>query len=210
MRHCQEIHDLLPDLLYGELSAEEAAQVEKHLTDCPDCRREYEALQGTRQLLDAAPVPMVRIDLPRLYAEAAQRQRRRLRRWRVAACGLALAASILFLAVVLKCELRFDGQQIVFRWGTPPPVVVTPAPQIVQVEKPAINPEEMQLLKDLIHALAQDVENRDQRRQLELIALQRRLNVLQQRNQQQWVAAERDMQAMYAAQFMSSKKGEDQ
>ena len=49
-----ESHDLLLDLAYGELDAARAAEVEQHLSSCPECRKEKAALEEARRM--AAPV----------------------------------------------------------------------------------------------------------------------------------------------------------
>ena len=49
-----ESQDLLLDLAYGELDAVRAAEVEQHLSSCPECRKEKAALEEARRM--AAPV----------------------------------------------------------------------------------------------------------------------------------------------------------
>jgi len=43
---CNEVQSRLGQWLDGELPAELHTAVEQHLEQCPDCRREYEALRG--------------------------------------------------------------------------------------------------------------------------------------------------------------------
>lgn len=203
MMRCAEIHELLPLWPYGELPPEQTAVVEKHLADCPACRREAQALQDARQQLDVVPAPAVQVDLSRLYAVAARSQRRRLRRWQYSAAALAVAASVLFVALALKVEVRAEARQVTVRWGPPAVEVARP----VAPPAPAEHPEELQLLKDLVRALADEVELRDERRREELTVLQRRLDVLQRQNQQVWAAAEREVAALVAVQLKNSEKG---
>ena len=58
---CDEIKQLLIAYLDGELSAEQAAAVQQHLADCPDCAREHRLLQCTWEMLleddDVEPSP---------------------------------------------------------------------------------------------------------------------------------------------------------
>ena len=49
-----ESQDLLLDLAYGELDAVRAAEVEQHLSSCPECRKEKAALEDARRM--AAPI----------------------------------------------------------------------------------------------------------------------------------------------------------
>jgi pentatricopeptide repeat protein len=49
-----ESQDLLLDLAYGELDAARAAEMERHLSSCPECRKEKAALEDARRM--AAPV----------------------------------------------------------------------------------------------------------------------------------------------------------
>jgi len=49
-----ESQDLLLDLAYGELDAVRAAEVEQHVSSCPECRKEKAALEEARRM--AAPV----------------------------------------------------------------------------------------------------------------------------------------------------------
>ncbi|HYY51995.1 MAG TPA: zf-HC2 domain-containing protein [Myxococcales bacterium] len=49
-----ESQDLLLDLAYGELDPPRAAEVERHLSSCPECRKEKAALDEARRM--AAPV----------------------------------------------------------------------------------------------------------------------------------------------------------
>ena len=49
-----ESRDLLLELAYGELDAARAAEVERHVSSCPECREEKAALEEARRM--AAPV----------------------------------------------------------------------------------------------------------------------------------------------------------
>ncbi len=46
--NCDAIREKLIDLVYDELPAEEQAAIHRHLTECPSCRREVEALRFAR------------------------------------------------------------------------------------------------------------------------------------------------------------------
>jgi hypothetical protein len=209
--NCADVRDRLPSLLYGDLKAAEAAEVEKHREACPACQREFEVLQSLRRSLDTVPAPIARVDLPRLYAEAARLQQKQTRRWRRAAVALLGAAAVLLLVLGLKLELRLEAHQLVVRWGAAPETVSsapeTPTlPQFVHVHPPtpAITSEEFQLMKDLIHALAADADTRDRQWQEEVATLRARLAGLQSHSQQ----SDRLVAALYTAQFGTRDQGE--
>jgi hypothetical protein len=70
-----ECQDLLLDLAYGELDAVRAAEVQSHLSGCPDCQREEAQLARTRRM--AAPIreveePSARFDARVLAAARAE------------------------------------------------------------------------------------------------------------------------------------------
>jgi hypothetical protein len=206
--NCADVRDRLPAHLYGDLPPAEAVAVQAHLVECADCRHEFTALTGVRAALDAGPTPAVAVDLPRLYREAADRQRLRLRRWRrVALAGTALAAALLLL-LGMKLELRVGGQQVVVRWGNPatehPAVTVPPpAPDSLNVD------ERLRLLQELTHALAADVDARDRRQQDELVRLRAQLYALGRQTDQRWVETARDVTALYTlhTRFPRPEKG---
>ncbi len=70
-----ECQDLLLDLAYGELDAVRAAEVQSHLSGCPDCQREEAQMARTRRM--AAPLreveePSARFDARILAAARAE------------------------------------------------------------------------------------------------------------------------------------------
>src|SRR5262245_1668345 len=140
--NCTEVRACLPGLEYGDLPTDEANAVRAHLVHCPDCQAEQVRLTQVRSLLDEAPPLPVRVDLPRLYREAADQQMRRLRRWRRVAIAAVAAAAVIAVGVFLsRIEVRLDGSQLVVRWGAvqvheepaPPPPTPPPAPSPVPV-----------------------------------------------------------------------------
>jgi hypothetical protein len=202
--------------LYGDLDAREAAEVRDHLAGCPPCRHELAALRQLRQALDGVPVPPIAVDLPRLYQQAAARQQRQARRWRRAAlavCGLAAALALVLLA---RVEIRCDHQQLVVRWGAPVETAVAPTPQApaTPVTAPQSAPlpaglqERLQLLDELVHALAADVQGRDAEQQRRIARLQVRLEELQAQAGRRLYETERQVRALYVAQFQPPPKGE--
>jgi len=209
--NCMHTRDLLPNLLFGDMKPDEAAELEKHLATCLACRQEYAALKGIRQGLDTLPVPAVQVDLPRVYQQAAQRRQQQARRWRRVAAALLAAAATVLLALFLNLEIRAEGHQLIVRWGKPPETAApAPAPQPspptivpVQPSVASIPAEELQLLKDLIHALATDAKDRDKA----LAQLQIRLDVLQAQSNQRWADTQRTNRVFYTALFGPRDKG---
>ena len=115
MTHAQA-QSLLLDLAYGELSPDEAREVERHAAECAACAAELEGLLATRRLaarLADEPVPARgRAELlaaARLAASPAP-ARRRLRS-RV----YAIAASAAVIALVAGVTLRLTGQRSALR-----------------------------------------------------------------------------------------------
>jgi hypothetical protein len=204
---CTDVRAALPLLIYGESSTEDAA-VREHLANCPDCRREYEALQGVRRLLDKTSVPHVAVDLHQLHCSLSERQQRREKRWQHAALTLGALAAALLVAFGLHLDIRFDASQLVVRWGDgPPPVAETCYPDFaipqIQAVKPDV-PEELRVLSELIHALKQDADSRDQRFSERLDRLQEHVHALQSQADLRWDTTEKDVAALY----LLTRKGE--
>lgn len=105
---CNRLDQLLVDYLYGELPAQQVAEVEAKLADCPHCASKLADLQDTRQLMQQLePLPAPTASLSFLLEEAATAARQRTNLWtRLAAALRSLvfnpapaAAMILVLAL---------------------------------------------------------------------------------------------------------------
>jgi hypothetical protein len=203
--NCTDVRAALPLLIYGEQRAEDAA-VKEHLANCSDCRRELEALQGVRRLLDDAPVPQIAVDVARLQRSLAERQLRSERIWRRAALGLCGIAAVLLLSLGLRLEVRFEANQLVVRWGDAPvsqafhPNPVVPESQAGKSDLR----DDLRILSDLIHALKEDADERDQRFDERLDNLQKHVNALQSQGELRWDTTEKDVAALY----LLTRKGE--
>jgi hypothetical protein len=217
--NCSSIRPQLTDWHDGGLAHDAAVAVESHVAACPDCRRESEALKQVRQALDLVPASTAEVDLPRLYRTAGEAQERRLRRWRRGACALgAVAAGLALIAVLPALEVRIDDHQLTARWGptpvAPPPAATStpPAPAIEQapiVNAPAPDVEErLRLLTELVQVLADDAGKRDERRRRDLETLRAQINDLREQSRLLRAATERDVAALYSAQFSPTKKGQ--
>jgi anti-sigma factor RsiW len=209
--NCSDVRASLPDLLHGRLEPAAAARAEEHLAGCPACRAEWQALRHVCRLLDLPAAPTVRVDLPALYRRAAEEQALQARRWRrtaLAACGLA--AVVAAVAVGLRLEVRLEAHQVVVRWSAPPPGVAPPAPALPGPVVPVLpaSAEDLRLPRDLIHALADDVDARDRRQQEELLGVQARLLDVQRQANRRLSEIERHLAVLRAAQLLHSLKGE--
>lgn len=209
---CTEARPLLPALLYGDLPLREAALVRAHLGRCEGCRREEAALAEVRHRLDALPAPETAVDLERLYRDAARESvRSRPRGRRGAYAVLAAAAAIVLVVLATRLEIRLDREQLVVRWGAPP----SPAPVPPRDEPPVVVPtspspeveERLKLLGELAQALAADADRRDARQQQEMDILRAELTALRLQMAQLRQAVDRDVAALYSAQFSQTKKG---
>lgn len=216
---CTEVCAQLPAFVYGDLRPEEAGQVEAHLQHCPACRQERAALEMVRQTLGYVPAPPLAVDLSRLYRRAAEDQRRRSGVWkRIAVAAVGAAAAVVVLLAGWRVEVRVDAQQLILRWGDGQPASraghARPDPQRFAPSLPdpapaaaLVSAEQVGLLNQLIQALAADGEARDRQHQEEVAQLQRQFRDLQALLARRLSAAERDVSALYAAQFVLAKKG---
>jgi hypothetical protein len=204
--NCIHLWELLPGLVYGDLSPQLQAAAQEHLASCPRCREEQAALAEVRRLLGAAPAPNVTVNAARLYEQAAQKQQRHARRWRRAAVGALGIAAALLVALALQMEVRWEGHQLVLRWGLPPepktplvavaPVVPRPAAELTAAD--------LRVVKDLIHALAATIDERDARLQ----QLEMQLGQVQEQARTRWEATERYVSALHTSQLDLPIKGE--
>jgi hypothetical protein len=208
---CTDVRAALPLLTYDEPNAEDAA-VREHLANCPACRREYEAFQGVRRLLDDAPIPHVAVDLHQLQRSLADRQLRRERRWRRIALAFGGLAAVLLFTVGLRLEVRLEANQLVMRWGDAPQNDWTGVPPVVSLDRRPAGPTvplenieaELRVLSDLIHALKQDADERDQRFAERIDRLQQHVRALQSQSDLRWDTTEKDVAALY----LLTRKGE--
>lgn len=55
--NCTRAQERFPELLDGRLAEADLAEVQVHLSSCPDCQREYASLASTLAALDKLPAP---------------------------------------------------------------------------------------------------------------------------------------------------------
>jgi anti-sigma factor RsiW len=203
---CNEIREKLPLHLHGDLPAQESGLVKQHCEACPVCRKELATLQQVGHLLDAVPTPRVEVNLAQVYALTVQQQAQRMRRWRRATIALAGVAALLLLVFGLKPQVTVQAHQVVVAWGHPSESLQTgakrepelPFQAIVEAAqpRPQVTVEDMKLVKDLIHALATDIDSRDQRQREAISQLVKNLEAFQYGDNQRWKATQRDVAAL--------------
>jgi anti-sigma factor RsiW len=207
--NCDHIRELLPLLAYGDLAGDECSAVEGHLRGCPTCRAELAGLRRVRRLLDESPTPPARFDRFSRRQDV-ELPNRAARRWRIVAL-VGLAATILVAA--MRLEVRIDQRQMVVRWGRVEPAAPMAdqhrSPVIIRenAAEPTEVAERLKLLHELVHALAASVEAGDSDRREELAKLRKELAAIQEFDKKRWAATERDVSALYTAQFGARNSG---
>jgi hypothetical protein len=211
--NCSHVRELLPALLYGDVSPADKNHLEKHLDECAACRREFAALQGVRRLLGVAAPPNVQVDLARLYRASAAQAGRRQRGWRRVALLAAGVAALVAITAFLRFEAHFQSHQLVLRWGTAPTADTSPIPTSAAPAAASSSPvsrqaqglgDEVQLLSKLIHALADDLQEQDRQHRLGASELLTRLRAIEQQSNRRYVALEKEIESLYRL----SQKGE--
>jgi hypothetical protein len=212
--NCPEIRAALPDLLYGQLKPEHAQNVHSHLAECVACQAEWTGLRQTVGLLDKLPVPPVSVDLREIYRQSHLAEERRLRHWRRAAFALIGIAAAVVFAMLLHLEVRVDGRQLVLRWGGAREVTAKVVSAVMQppqakatkqherretappeVTRPEVTRADLNLMRDLLHAVAAEVDGRDRQQRESLAALQQQLDRLERATQERWAATLRYVSA---------------
>jgi hypothetical protein len=205
--NCANVHARLASFAYGDLPEAEANQIREHLNRCSACEQERLAISEIQRLLDAVPAPPIAVNLPMLYRDAAAGHRRQLRRWRIAALA-GLAAGVLVALLLSRLEVRVDANQIVLRWGAapaiphqhePPPAPRSPEPIVAapQMSTAEID-QQLRMLRELVQAISNDSDLRDERRQRAITALNGRMHGLEQQMTQLRLARQRDVAVLYA------------
>jgi Putative zinc-finger len=182
---CQHVRSQLALFVYGDLSATEAAQVETHLQACAACVHEIETLRRLRGSLDAVPAPPTNVNLARLFQAAwqqEQRRGRRSRRWALAVTPVAATILLVLLAANLRIGWQEGGLTIAWRPAPVPPIDLPQKPTPLREEdiRTADLDRRLETLTDIVHALAANLDSRDQREQADVAELRGRIQLLQQ------------------------------
>jgi len=184
--NCNRFRPQLALLAYGDVSAAEREQLQAHLRTCPACARELDALQRLRGCLDAVPAPATTVNVAKLYQQAWQRDGQRSRRWRrLAVAAVGLAAAIVLVVLAANVRLGWRDGQLAIAWGS----LSDPQP-VVSLEKTVASRDDdgrsaeldrrLETLNDIVHALAANLDARDQRQQVDVAELRGRIQFMQQ------------------------------
>ena len=143
--------------------------------------------------------------VPVLQRRGARDFRAALHVLRVRPAGIAA----LVLIAVTRMDIRIDQRQITVRWGRSEPVSVEPREAIVRHEVivPTALDERLTLLNELVHALAASQEDGDGQRRDEIARLREEIASMQRHSLERWKETERDVSALYTAQFGARIQG---
>jgi hypothetical protein len=201
---CENARPLLPLHVYGDLADSERTELEEHLAHCPACQREMAQFQNLREQLNALPALERHVDVGRIYSLQTLRRQKQTRRWQLVALA-AIAATVVVL--LLRLEVQANAGQLVIRWGKAEPVALVEKPPAVPAPAPSVPEpnreimERLQVMNDLIHAMADSIEIGDRQRREDVQRMQIELATLQRRSQRQYDETQHDVDALYSAQF---------
>lgn len=203
--NCDQARTLLAE---DDNSAIANSGLTEHLAACSACAGVRRELEQVRHLLDAAPTPAVQVDLAALYRQAVELERLRYRNWRRLAWSATAAAAILLLALTFRFEVRWHERQLVMGWGLPAePIASVPAPPVPNETAQEQLTADLVLLKDLIHAVAADVQYRADEQRSVVAELDRRLDSMSVTSNTRWTTTQQDVRALYTAYFGTRDKG---
>src|SRR5262245_57290480 len=127
---CDQVRPILPLAAYGDLSELENEAVRAHLTICPACRSEAEAIGRVRTSLESLPPPEVTISVAGILRAESAEQMRRARRWRRATIAAGALAACVLAILLIRPDIRIDDGALVVRWREPS----VPVQPVVKVE----------------------------------------------------------------------------
>lgn len=138
------VHDLLSELLEGDLPDAERQRVEEHLAQCAECRRDWQSLRLTVQLVRQIPSRAV----PRSFTVPVQPTRlNRSIFWLRLSTGALAAIFVALLAVQLVLPTAPPGRSVAAfppgraeRLATSLPVPTEPASAAMATAGPAVRP----------------------------------------------------------------------
>jgi hypothetical protein len=193
--NCTEVRASLAEFIYGDLASDLKLAAEKHLSDCPDCRGKRDALLVVRRSLDLVPIATSQLDMSGLYECIARRHEGLGRRWRrVAMTASALAATLLIALGAMFFDFRVRDGRISLGWRSAQadrPLILQPETVVSSFSKEeqdrlAALDQRLHLASELIHALAENLQEVDHRQRDDTARLEARLAALQQVYGQRW------------------------
>ena len=136
--NCERCRELLPEAIGGELDPQQAAELQRRLADCADCRKELELLRRTASVLKTAwpeePIPEpLTFGLPGRPAVAGRFGFGWGQPPRMAWLGLAAAACLVVCLGTLsflnaRVQIGQGSFSLSFGPENPPPVIQQAAP----------------------------------------------------------------------------------
>src|SRR5687767_15094157 len=105
----------ITDYIFGELTAVEMVEAQRHIAACADCHKQVEHFELTRAMLQTSPD----VEPPRRIAfEVEKRRTSDLWRWLVPA-GVA-AAILLVVLLAAPMQIQWNDSQVTIAFGRPP------------------------------------------------------------------------------------------
>ena len=211
---CHDVQTRLIDLLYGELAAEAAAAAGEHLTECETCRRDFEALKSTRQVLSAVPGSRVKVDVNRIHARAMTRALGARRRWQWTAVAAAVVAGVVMLLGAARMRIEVHQDHLVLSWGREQKEQQLPKQPASSQESEAsiqLTQHEARLanLDELMRLVVLELDGTGRRQRTLLTELADRVDGLQAISNARWNSTEHDVQTLYQwAQYTSLQANE--
>jgi hypothetical protein len=210
---CDQLPEKLIELIYGELTREDAAAVEAHLALCESCRRGRDDLARHVELLQSAaelPAPGS-VESARIFAAARRREAARSRRWRRVAIAATAAAAVLLAAAAAGRRVEIHRTHVVIRWSERAEQL---APHQADVSDHRLKSElaqthallarQQQRLDDLERFAAlvvTELKQDDLRMSRTSTALHARLDALQRQTDERWQAVGRGFHDWYLTQL---------
>lgn len=201
---CERAQELLIDLVYDELSDEERSAIDSHLAECDSCRNESARLRMTVSLLGDAAArddgPAVELSPVELAQKLTQHTERSRWRWRFAAGVAASAALLLLIAGSLSLRLEVHNTHVVVSWGADR-TRAEPGTHYEHVSTAlntqlAAHASRLDELDELIDFLFQAEAANARERDLDRIALTRRLSSMQEQSDTRWRTVARYLRRM--------------
>ena len=117
---CENVKDLLPELVRGDLPPGPMAEIRAHASTCGDCRQEIELLRQLRGAFPVAPTGLVS-DIEEALAGGRSRGRRWSTGWSLSAAAtivLARGTAVVWQRVQTPLEVSLFAQDPLAIWPT--------------------------------------------------------------------------------------------
>jgi hypothetical protein len=217
---CDNNSERLIELSYGELSRDDAEELESHLAACEACRREWEAIRQNGELLDLANRKHMRdvpsLDPADLFAAQQRSGARQLQRWKHLALAATAAAMLLAVTSAAIRRIEIDSTHVTIRWQespAPPPSQELKADAALAQFRAELaetrhlladHRQRLDNLDQLAALIVTELKDDDARFAQAVAALHVRIDVLRRQNDQRWQAVGRGFHDWYLTQRLES------